>query len=139
MDTPKYEKKVHDIYPDVDDNSTEATKQHERKGSLPGIINHARQRPFHVPRVVSESYPAFKGKQQCALKIGSRDFEEHLTKSTGIAHLHMTGDELTICCDSQSKLSQQELSDLQKATHFDKKELQQWYKGRREGTWTIAA
>ncbi|QIW98885.1 hypothetical protein AMS68_004403 [Peltaster fructicola] len=30
---------------------------------------------------------------------------------------------------SQSKLSQQELSDLQKATHFDKKELQQWYKG----------
>ncbi|GAM86618.1 hypothetical protein ANO11243_046330 [Dothideomycetidae sp. 11243] len=30
---------------------------------------------------------------------------------------------------SQSKLSQQELQDLQKATHFDKKELQQWYKG----------
>lgn len=30
---------------------------------------------------------------------------------------------------SQSKLTQQELSDLQKATHFDKKELQQWYKG----------
>jgi len=29
----------------------------------------------------------------------------------------------------QTKLSQQELSDLQKATHFDKKELQQWYKG----------
>lgn len=31
--------------------------------------------------------------------------------------------------DRQSKLSQQELIDLQKATHFDKKELQQWYKG----------
>ncbi|KAK7516105.1 uncharacterized protein IWZ02DRAFT_458419 [Phyllosticta citriasiana] len=30
---------------------------------------------------------------------------------------------------SQSKLTQQELTDLQKATHFDKKELQQWYKG----------
>jgi len=30
---------------------------------------------------------------------------------------------------SQSKLSSQELGDLQKATHFDKKELQQWYKG----------
>jgi hypothetical protein len=29
----------------------------------------------------------------------------------------------------QSKLSQQELAELQKATHFDKKELQQWYKG----------
>jgi len=31
---------------------------------------------------------------------------------------------------SQSKLTQQELNDLQKATHFDKKELQQWYKGK---------
>jgi len=30
---------------------------------------------------------------------------------------------------SQSKLSQQELGELQKATYFDKKELQQWYKG----------
>ncbi|KAL9053262.1 MAG: hypothetical protein Q9162_004870 [Coniocarpon cinnabarinum] len=30
---------------------------------------------------------------------------------------------------SQSKLSQQELQDLQDATQFDKKELQQWYKG----------
>jgi len=30
---------------------------------------------------------------------------------------------------SQSKLSQQELAELQRATHFDKKELQQWYKG----------
>lgn len=30
---------------------------------------------------------------------------------------------------SQSKLSQEELNQLQKDTHFDKKELQQWYKG----------
>ncbi|EFX03580.1 neuronal calcium sensor 1 [Grosmannia clavigera kw1407] len=30
---------------------------------------------------------------------------------------------------SQSKLSQEQLSELQKSTHFDKKELQQWYKG----------
>jgi len=29
----------------------------------------------------------------------------------------------------QSKLSQQDLADLQKVTKFDKKELQQWYKG----------
>lgn len=29
----------------------------------------------------------------------------------------------------QSKLSQDELAELQKSTHFDKKELQQWYKG----------
>ncbi|KAK4061222.1 uncharacterized protein Triagg1_10394 [Trichoderma aggressivum f. europaeum] len=30
---------------------------------------------------------------------------------------------------SQSKLSQEQLAELQKSTHFDKKELQQWYKG----------
>ncbi|GAB1197676.1 hypothetical protein APSETT444_006978 [Aspergillus pseudonomiae] len=30
---------------------------------------------------------------------------------------------------SQSKLSPTQLDELQKATHFDKKELQQWYKG----------
>ncbi len=30
---------------------------------------------------------------------------------------------------SQSKLSQEELNQLQKDTKFDKKELQQWYKG----------
>ncbi|KAF5027458.1 hypothetical protein F66182_419 [Fusarium sp. NRRL 66182] len=30
---------------------------------------------------------------------------------------------------SQSKLSQDQLLELQKSTHFDKKELQQWYKG----------
>lgn len=31
--------------------------------------------------------------------------------------------------DRQSKLSQEQLLELQKSTHFDKKELQQWYKG----------
>lgn len=30
---------------------------------------------------------------------------------------------------SQSRLSQEQLTQLQKDTHFDKKELQQWYKG----------
>ena len=30
----------------------------------------------------------------------------------------------------QSKLSQEQLNQLQKDTHFDKKELQQWYKGQ---------
>lgn len=29
----------------------------------------------------------------------------------------------------QSKLSQDQLLELQKSTHFDKRELQQWYKG----------
>jgi hypothetical protein len=30
---------------------------------------------------------------------------------------------------SQSKLTQEQLSELQKATLFERKELQQWYKG----------
>jgi hypothetical protein len=37
-------------------------------------------------------------------------------------------DELTTS-SRQSKLSQEQLSELQRSTHFDKKELQQWYKG----------
>ncbi|KAF4636383.1 hypothetical protein G7Y89_g1697 [Cudoniella acicularis] len=36
---------------------------------------------------------------------------------------------LTTVFISQSKLSQEQLSELQRSTHFDKKELQQWYKG----------
>lgn len=37
-------------------------------------------------------------------------------------------DELTSIL-RQSKLSQEQLTELQRSTHFDKKELQQWYKG----------
>ena len=47
----------------------------------------------------------------------------------GIGCLEVQNQQLTLRYYSQSKLSQQELADLQKATHFDKKELQQWYKG----------
>ena len=36
---------------------------------------------------------------------------------------------LTTISYSQSKLSSDQLEQLQKDTHFDKKELQQWYKG----------
>ncbi|KAI1018222.1 hypothetical protein LB505_001262 [Fusarium chuoi] len=35
----------------------------------------------------------------------------------------------SLCLCRQSKLSQDQLVELQKSTHFDKKELQQWYKG----------
>lgn len=35
----------------------------------------------------------------------------------------------TFLLPRQSKLSPSQLDELQKATHFDKKELQQWYKG----------
>ena len=81
--------------------------------------------------MVSHSYPTFKDKQECALKIGIHEiFDEELKKGTGMSHVEIMKDMLTIHQHSQSKLSQQELADLQKATHFDKKELQQWYKGK---------
>lgn len=129
-DTPKVEKKVHDIDLDfASGTSYEQSVQQERRTSIADTSHYARPRPFHIPRHVSYSYPAFKAKQECALKIGMQDFEREMRKSTGIASLVLAMDKLTIHLSSQSKLSQQELVDLQKATHFDKKELQQWYKG----------
>lgn len=135
MDTPKDIAKLHEINPDATDDdqpnpSAQASKQHERKCSLSGVFNYARARPFHIPRQVSHSYPIFKGKQECALKIAVSDLEEQIMERTGITRLELVKDKLTVHLhNSQSKLSQQELQDLQKATHFDKKELQQWYKG----------
>jgi hypothetical protein len=76
MDSPGQVKKVHDIYPDPDAESGEdptdsvmGDTQDSRRPSVNGPINHARPRPIKVPRPISQSYPAFKGKQQCALKI----------------------------------------------------------------------
>ena len=48
---------------------------------------------------------------------------------TGKSSTAQAGDELTEN-SRQSKLSQEQLSELQRSTHFDKKELQQWYKGK---------
>ena len=125
--------KVHDIYPDSQDDAYEAQEDssQSRRPSVNGVINPARPRPIRIPRPVSHSYPAFKGKQQFALKIGIHEmWDEELRKSTGLSHVEITHDMLTLYTSpSQSKLSQQELIELQKATHFDKKELQQWYKG----------
>lgn len=128
-DTPRDGKKVHDIEPDCDELPDNSPPQ-ERRTSIADLGHHARPRPFHIPRHVSQSYPKFKQKQGCALKICIKDFEDKMAQSTGVSHLDMMGDTLTVHrTRSQSKLSQQELVDLQKATHFDKKELQQWYKG----------
>ena len=127
-DTPKEEKKVHEIELDYDgENDFPA---HERRTSIADASHHARPRPYHIPRYVSQTYPVFKAKQEMALRIGVKDLEQEMAKSTGVSYLEMLEDKLTVNRhDSQSKLSQQELIDLQKATHFDKKELQQWYKG----------
>lgn len=133
MDTPKKIKKVHDIYPDPDpDDEAAESLERSRRSSLQGAINFARPRPMRIPRPDSPSYPAYKEKLQTAMRINiHRDFDSELAKTgSGIAHFEIQGNKLMTCeCSSQSKLSQQELADLQKATHFDKKELQQWYKG----------
>jgi len=95
----------------------------------PPVINHARSRPLRVPRPQSGSYPHFKACQTGALRTAVNHLTRELGARSGVAHLTLHAHRLTLEPHSQSKLSQQELSDLQKATHFDKKELQQWYKG----------
>ncbi|KAF2005816.1 EF-hand [Amniculicola lignicola CBS 123094] len=65
-------------------------------------LNFARRHGSEIPRQGQPGYEDYRAKAEVVLATGAR---------------------------AQSKLSQQELADLQKATHFDKKELQQWYKG----------
>lgn len=122
-------KKVHDTY--LDEPDATCTGSPDRCGGVAviGSVNHARRRPSRVPRPDSFSYPAFKAKQEFALKIGVHGLQEEVAKATGLGKMEVLKEKLTVHFRSQSKLSQQELSDLQKATHFDKKELQQWYKG----------
>lgn len=97
--------------------------------SSQSFSNHARQRPKHIPRPDSASYPDFKASQLAALRAAVHHLWEELGTRSGVSHLTFSKHSLILLPRSQSKLSQQELSDLQKATHFDKKELQQWYKG----------
>ena len=136
MDVPKEDNKVHEPSPEEEDGQQDPldpsvkARRFSVDTAINGAINYARPRPFRIPRPVSQSYPEFRGKQECALKIGIHEsFDGELHRSTGISHMEISEDKLTIYEYSQSKLSQQELADLQKATHFDKKELQQWYKG----------
>lgn len=126
-DAAQEQEKVHDTYPDEVERKDSAAQ--DAISPRLAAVNHARSRPSRPPRPVSSSYPAFKAKQDCALKIGLHDLEEELDKATGVNMIEMLKGKLTVHFRSQSKLSQQELSELQKATHFDKKELQQWYKG----------
>jgi hypothetical protein len=123
---PDDEQKVHDIIPDT--LMADAPSPTPRRTSIAGHA--ARPRPCHIPRSESESYPSFKAKQECALLISLKEFAREFSRSTGVTHTETSTHTLTVHhSHSQSKLSQQELLDLQKATHFDKKELQQWYKG----------
>ena len=125
-------KKVHDTYPDEPDDTSPESPARGEGITLIGSVNRARRRPSRVPRPDSSSYSTYKAKQEFALKIGVYGLQEEVAKSTGVGKIDVLKGKLTVHFHSQSKLSQQELSDLQKATHFDKKELQQWYKGESE-------
>jgi Ca2+-binding EF-hand superfamily protein len=92
--------------------------------------NHARSRPKHIPRHTSDDYLDYAVNRDTALRTAIHYLEQELGTHSTISHISLRTDTLTLHPHtSQSKLSAQELSDLQKATHFDKKELQQWYKG----------
>ncbi|KAL1310821.1 hypothetical protein AAFC00_001058 [Neodothiora populina] len=96
-----------------------------------GSTNTARHRPKPVPHHSSDDYLDWKAQNNMAFHIAVHSMEQEMGNLTMIAHISIDEHMLTMHLrdSSQSKLSQQELSDLQRATHFDKKELQQWYKG----------
>jgi hypothetical protein len=82
-----------------------------------------------VPLHDEPGYDHYCTARDVTLANGVNSFEEALAAMTPLARIELEDGTLTVHYHSQSKLSQQELADLQKATHFDKKELQQWYKG----------
>lgn len=89
----------------------------------------ARLHHSEIPHHDDPGYASYKSARDVALANAIRQFEKELGARSAIEHLVLKNDVLIVRRYSQSKLSQQELADLQKATHFDKKELQQWYKG----------
>lgn len=92
-------------------------------------LKFARRHHPHAPRLGGTESAHYRDMQRVALANAVREFEENLGIYCLIECLDVQNQQLIVRYCSQSKLSQQELADLQKATHFDKKELQQWYKG----------
>jgi neuronal calcium sensor 1 len=92
-------------------------------------LHFARPRPLHIPQPGEPGYDNYLGHRERAFEMGVKSMEHELASKSPVDHVVLEVDRLILQFHSQSKLSQQELADLQKATHFDKKELQQWYKG----------
>ncbi|KAF2853987.1 EF-hand [Plenodomus tracheiphilus IPT5] len=92
-------------------------------------LNFARRHHVLVPHRGDPGYDHYKALQKVAFVNAVRELEKELGSRSHVEHLELQYQTLIVRHYSQSKLSQQELADLQKATHFDKKELQQWYKG----------
>ncbi|THV93284.1 neuronal calcium sensor 1 [Aureobasidium pullulans] len=113
-----------------DHDNNNGTSPIDDVAGLLATANHARQRPKHIPRHTSNSYMDYALHRTTALRTAIHHLEQELGAHSPISHMSLGTDKLTLHPHpSQSKLSQQELGELQKATHFDKKELQQWYKG----------
>lgn len=93
-------------------------------------LNFARQHNTEeIPHHDDPGYARYRTNRNVVFSNGVKIFEEELSSSSPVEHIVLKDEKLIVQYHSQSKLSQQELADLQKATHFDKKELQQWYKG----------
>lgn len=92
-------------------------------------LNFARLHHTNIPSPGDPDYLHYQAVQKVALTNAVKLFEQELAARSPIEHIELLNETLIVQTRSQSKLSQQELADLQKATHFDKKELQQWYKG----------
>ncbi|KAF2753641.1 EF-hand [Pseudovirgaria hyperparasitica] len=90
-------------------------------------LNLARPHHTHIPNHDERGYDQYKAQRDFVLERAIKERAHDLSRHWPIDHIVLA--KKLIIHYSQSKLSQQELADLQKATHFDKKELQQWYKG----------
>ncbi|KAJ4987727.1 neuronal calcium sensor 1 [Stagonosporopsis vannaccii] len=92
-------------------------------------LKFARQRRVDTPAPTDPGYGHYKAVHHVALANAVNKLWNELSSRSDVELVKIVNKKLIVCYYSQSKLSQQELADLQKATHFDKKELQQWYKG----------
>ena len=66
---------------------------------------------------------------RCCAKHGSGLLYQRLKHRAIACGEALSLEEYKLTSLRQSKLSASQLEELQRATHFDKKELQQWYKG----------
>ena len=82
-----------------------------------------------MPHYTDQGYAYYRSLQHVTFASAVIEFWKELALRSAVHHPILEYEKLIVRYYSQSKLSQQELADLQKATHFDKKELQQWYKG----------
>ena len=96
-------------------------------------LNFARLHHVDLPSPGDPDYAHYRALHKVALSNAVKSFERALAARSPVEYVEVVNETLIVQPRSQSKLSQQELADLQKATHFDKKELQQWYKGEGKG------